>query len=548
MGTEEGEVPGGALEPDAEGAVPSPPEPEPTPPGPALPETTVEGTEGWVYIVGAGPGDPGLLTVRAREVLQRADVVVYDRLVDPAILALIPPTAERIYAGKAPGEAQRTQADINRTLVERASRGLHVVRLKGGDPFVFGRGAEECLALEATGIPFEVIPGVTSAVAVPAYAGIPLTHRDVASSFAVVTGRERADRTEPAVDWSAYGRQPDTLVVLMGMGELAHIAEALVAAGRPPDTPAAVIQEGTTPRQRTVVSDLAHVAEAAAQAGLRNPAVLVVGSVVRLRERLRWFESRPLFGRRIVVTRTREQSSELAATLRQLGAEPVELPVLAIQDNPNPQALDWTITQIASFWWICFTSAHALRPFFDALRLRRLDARALAGTRIACVGPATARELARYGLTADLVPERATAADLAEALAREVHPGQKVLYVSGHPTSNVLMARLQRAGCEVHQVVVYQAGPDPEAREVAERVLAEGADAVTFASSATIGYFLDATGEAGRRLCETAKVLCIGPVTAKAAEAMGIRVDAVAPEASVAGMTSALLQLWPRGR
>jgi uroporphyrinogen III methyltransferase/synthase len=533
------------AEPDAEvpAAVAAPAAP-PAADAAAEATSTIEATEGWVYLVGAGPGDPGLLTLRGRELLARADVVVYDRLVDPAVLALIPPEAERVYAGKAPGAHTLTQADINRTLVERASRGLHVVRLKGGDPFVFGRGAEECLALQATGIPFEVVPGVTAAIAAPAYAGIPLTHRDVASSFAVVTGQRRADGPRTTVDWSAYGRQPDTVVVLMGVGELPQIVEGLIAGGRPRETPSALVAEGTTPRQRVVVAPLAELPAAAAVAGLANPATLVVGEVVRLRERVAWFERKPLFGRRIVVTRTREQSSELAATLRQLGAEPVEVPVLSVEDNPNPRDLDWVVTHIATFWWICFTSAHALRPFFAALRTRGLDARSLAGTRIACVGPATARELAKYGLTADLVPERATAADLAEAMQPQVYPGQKVLYVSGHPTSDVLVSRLQRAGCEVRQAIVYQAGPDPAAAPAAERLLAEGADAVTFASSATVGYFLDATGQAGRELCARAKVVCIGPVTARAAQALGLRVDAVAGEASMAGMTSALLGLW----
>ncbi len=545
-------------EPDGEQepAIPDAPPVEALPVDPSLaapaidqgiPDTTIEAAEGWVYLVGAGPGDPGLLTVRGRELLSRADVVVYDRLVDPALLALIPPEAERVFAGKSPGAHALTQGDINRTLVERASRGLHVVRLKGGDPFVFGRGAEECLALQATGIPFEVVPGVTSAVAAPAYAGIPLTHRDAASSFAVITGHERAGRAAPAVDWSTYGRQPDTLVVLMGVAELPRIAEGLIAGGRAGDTPAALIAEGTTPRQRVVTAALRDLPATAAAAGLASPATLVVGEVVRLRERVAWYERKPLFGRRVVVTRTREQASDLAATLRQLGAEPVELPVLAIENNPNPQDLDWVITHIATFWWVCFTSAHALPPFFDALRARGLDARSLAGTRIACVGPATARELAKYGLTADLVPERATAADLARALQPQVYEGQKVLYVSGFPTSDVLVTRLQKAGCDVRQTIVYQAGPDPAAEAVAQRLLAEGADAVTFASSATVGHFLDAAGQAGRDLCMRAKVVCIGPVTARAAEALGLRVDAVAGEASMAGMTSALLGLWGEG-
>ena len=500
---------------------------------------------GRVFLVGAGPGDPGLLTVRGREVLERADVVVYDRLVDPAILDHCPPACERVYAGKTPGTPGLVQAEINRVLVERAARGLQVVRLKGGDPFVFGRGGEEGQALVATGIPFEVVPGVTSAIAVPAYAGIPVTHRDHASSFAVITGHERSDAEgDGRVDWDAYGRQPDTLLILMGRSEIEAIARALIAAGRPGSTPAAVISWGCHPRQRTAVADLARIAAAADAAGLENPAILVVGEVVRLRRQLQWYENRPLFGRRVVVTRTREQASELSAGLRLLGAEALEFPVLRIRERPNAQDLEWCVTNVASFWWLCFTSAHAIPPFFAELSRRGLDARTLAGTRIACVGPATARALAAHGLVADVVPERATAADLVEAMRPQVYAGQKVLFVRGEPASDTLVSGLTQLGLEVRQTIVYSAEPDGEAAGRAEALLAEGADAVTFASSATIGHFLDAAGEAGRQLCAASKVVCIGPVTARAAEALGLRVDAVAPRASTAGLLAAVAGLF----
>ncbi len=499
---------------------------------------------GTVYLVGAGPGDPGLLTVRGREVLEGADVVVYDRLIDPALLDHCPPHCERLDAGKQPGRQAMDQGEINRTLVERASRGLQVVRLKGGDPFVFGRGGEEALALAATGVPYEVIPGVTSAVAVPAYAGIPVTHRDVAGSFGVVTGHQRPGRPTAAVDWSAYGRQPDTLVVLMGMADLEAIAEALVAAGRDPATPAAVIAAGTTARQQTVVSDLRSVAAAVAAEGLRNPATLVVGRVVRLREQLQWLERRTLFGKRIVLTRTREQASGLAARLRLLGAEPVGLPVLRIIEQPDPVDLEWAITNVATFWWVCFTSAHAVGPFFAALYERGLDARTLAGTRVACVGPATAQAVRAHGIVADVVPERATAADLVEALSDQVRDGQKALFVRGEPASPTLAAGLTQLGLEVRQVIAYEAVSDWEAAGRARDLLEGGADAVTFASSASVGHFLEAAGEDGRALCAASKVVCIGPVTAQAAEAYGLRVDAVAAEPTTEAMVVAIAGLW----
>lgn len=496
---------------------------------------------GRVYLVGAGPGDPGLLTLRGRALLEQADVVVFDRLVHPALLEFCRPDCERVFAGKAPGSVAMTQEEINRTLVAAAARGFSVVRLKGGDPFVFGRGGEEAQALAATGIAFEVVPGVTSAVAAPASAGIPLTHRELAGSFAVVTGRRSGEQDGEAVDWSAYGRQPDTLVVLMGLAELERIASSLVAAGRPAGTPAAVISQGTLPAQRTVTAPLARIAEAAAAAGLGTPALLVVGEVVRLRRQLQWFERRPLSGRRVVVTRTREQASDLAAALRRLGAEPLEVPVLAIEPRPFPADLDWCVTNLASYWWLCFTSAHAAPPFFQTLRDHGMDTRALAGARVACVGKGTARALAEFGLSADVVPARATAADLVEALRSQVQPGQKVLFVRGEPASDTLVTGLQRLGLEVRQTVAYRAVPDPHAAQRAREVLGDGADAVTFASSSAVGHFLEAAGDDGRRLCAAARVVCIGPETAAAARGHGLQVHAVAAEASVPGLLRAVL-------
>ncbi len=524
-------------------------QPAPQPGQLAAPEPEAEpapdGSLGIVFLVGAGPGDPGLLTVRGRELLEKADVVVYDRLANAELLHHCPPGCLRLAVGKAPGAPERSQQEINRMLVEHAARGARVVRLKGGDPFVFGRGGEEALALTAMGIPFEVVPGVSSALAVPAYAGIPVTHRDLASSVAVITGHERPGRQRAAVDWSAFGRQPDTLVVLMARSTCAEIVQALIAAGRPAATPAAVIQWGTTGRQRTVVSELGEIAAASAE--MDNPAVLVIGEVVRLREQLGWFEHRPLFGRRVLLTRTREQASELASLLRVLGAEPVELPVLRIQPETEGPELDAAIAELGAVLWVCFTSANAVGPLFGALQRQGLDARALAGCRLAAVGPATARALAEHGLRADVVPPRASAQDLVEAMRTEVYPGQRILFVRGEPSSEALAAGLQGLGLDVRQVVAYRALPDPEAQAAALEMVETGVDAVTFASSATVGHFLNAAGAPGRRLCEDSRVVCIGPQTARAAEALGLRVDRVAEQASASGLLQALLALWEGG-
>ena len=497
---------------------------------------------GRVFLVGAGPGDPGLLTCRGREVLGQADVVVFDRLVDGSLLRLAPAEAERVYAGKEPGQATRTQAEINRTLIERAGRGLTVVRLKGGDPFVFGRGGEEALALAATGIPFEVVPGVTSAVAVPAYAGIPVTHRGVARSFVVVTGQQREDGSESTVDWQRLAGAADTLVVLMGVGELPGITGELIAGGRAPTTPAAIIQGGTTGGQRVVEGPLQRIAELARSAGVRSPATLVVGEVCRLRSEMSWFESRPLFGRRVVITRTREQGSEVSTLLRLLGAEVIELPVLRIVPRAEGIPVDNAVRYLHGYGWVVFTSANAVSAFFSAVRRLGRDGRALHGCRLACVGPATARALGEYGLLADVVPERATATDLVEAMRDKVRSGERVLFPCGQPVSDDLQSGLESLQLIVERITVYEATPDPEAAGRAAELAADSVDAITFASSATVGHFLAAAGEAGSELCAASRVVCIGPVTAKAAEALGLRVDAVASTASAAGLADAILR------
>ena len=357
-----------------------------------------------VYLVGAGPGDPGLLTVRGAELLAAADVVVYDRLASSALLALAPATAERVSVGKAPGRAEMSQDEINALLVARGTAGLAVVRLKGGDPFVFGRGGEEAEALAAAGVAFEVVPGITSAIGAPAYAGIPVTHRGVSTHFTVVTGHEDPAKGRTDVDWEALARAGGTLVVLMGAGRIDEIARRLVAAGRSPDTPVAAVRNGTRPDQRTTRTTLGAIAVA----GVQAPSAIVVGDVAALD--LAWFESRPLFGRTVVVTRAREQASELRARLEALGADVLELPSIAIE----PLAFD--VPDLAAYEWVVFTSVNGVLGFFDrGLAGAGLDARALGAVRVAAIGPGTASALAARGVRPDLVPERFVAESLLEA-------------------------------------------------------------------------------------------------------------------------------------
>ncbi|MEE9203128.1 MAG: uroporphyrinogen-III C-methyltransferase, partial [Dehalococcoidia bacterium] len=367
-----------------------------------------------MYLIGAGPGDPGLITVRGLECLAAADVVVYDHLVDERLLESARKDARLIFAGKQQRKHTLSQEEISALLVSLGREGEVVARLKGGDPFVLGRGGEEAEALAAAGIPFEVVPGVTAAVAVPAYAGIPLTHRRLASSFAVITGHETPDKGQSTIDWERVSGGADTLVFLMGVSNLEAICRRLVGHGRPASTPAAVIRWGTYPTQETVTGTLSDIAERALQAGMAPPAVLVVGEVVSLREALRWYDNRPLFGKRVLVTRSRHQASRLSHLLAQEGAQPVELPTIEVQPAPSP-ALDKALSHLGDFGWAVFTSANGVEAFFSRLGELGRDARALGGVKLCAIGEATAAALSGHGLRADLVPGEFSAGGILSA-------------------------------------------------------------------------------------------------------------------------------------
>lgn len=480
-----------------------------------------------VYLVGAGPGDPGLLTVRGADVLGHADVVVYDRLVHPSLLDLAPSGAERVYAGKAPGAAEMDQEDINALLVERGRAGHTVVRLKGGDPFVFGRGGEEAEALAAARVPFEVVPGITSAIGAPAYAGIPVTHRGVSTHFTVVTGHEDPAKGTAAVDWEALAASGGTLVILMGAGRVGEIAARLIAGGLPPDTAVAAVRNGTRPDQQTIRATLATVTDA----GVQAPAAIVVGDVAALD--LSWFESRPLFGRAVVVTRAREQASELRHRLERLGAEVIELPAIAIE------RIDFDIPPLDRYQWLVFTSANGVDAFFDhGFTAALLDARALAGLQIAAIGPGTAAALAARGLRADLLPERFVAESLLDAFPPPAAGGERVLLARAERARDILPTGLSERGYEVDLLAVYRtvaASPDPD---VIERVRRGEVDALTFTSSSTVTNLCDLLGELPD---PQPLVVSIGPVTSKTAKERGLRVDVEATEHTIDGLVDALL-------
>jgi uroporphyrinogen III methyltransferase/synthase len=497
--------------------------------------------QGRVYLVGAGPGDPGLLTLRARDALARADVVVYDALISQRLLDHAPAAAERIYVGKRAAAHTLSQDEINRLLVERARTGATVLRLKGGDPFVFGRGGEEALALAEAGIPFEVVSGVTAGVAGPACAGIPVTHRGLASTVAFVTGHEADDKPDSALNWDALARLRGTLVFYMGVSNLPTIAQNLVAHGLRPETPAAVVHWGATPRQKTVAGTLATLPDLAARAGLEPPAIIIVGEVVALRERLNWFERRPLFGRRIVVTRSRAQASDLVARLEALGADAMEMPAIRIEPPADAGPLHAAARNPEAFDWIVFTSTNGVEAFFGAMKAEGLDARALAGRRVAAIGPATADRLAQFGIRADLQPEKFTGAAVAAALvARESLAESRILLPRADIAPRALAAALAAQGALVTEVVAYRTVPDLSGREAVAEALAAGqVDWLTFTSSSTVRNLLEiAPAEAVR--ASRARIASIGPTTSATLRAAGLEPTVEADPHTIPALVDAI--------
>ncbi|MBX6771788.1 MAG: uroporphyrinogen-III C-methyltransferase [Chloroflexi bacterium] len=497
---------------------------------------------GRVFLVGGGPGDPGLLTVRGKECLEQADVVIYDRLIDPSLLRLAPPEAECIFAGKESDHRLLDQEEINQILVSRAREGKRVVRLKGGDPFVLGRGGEEAEALAAAGIPFEVVPGVTSAIAVPAYAGIPVTHRDLASAFTVVTGHEDPGKLQTLVDWERLGRSRDTIIILMGLGNLGQIAEQLIRHGRPPTTPVAVIERGTTPAQRTVVGVLADIETRVRLARLRPPAVIVIGEIVRLRERLAWYDRRPLFGKRVLITRTREQASVLAALLAERGAIPIELPTIRTLPPDDWGPCDRAIAALDQYDWIIFTSVNGVRFFFQRLEERGLDVRALKGIRLAAIGPATAGALAAYRLRVDFCPSEYIAEAIVEGMGQFDLRGRRILLPRAREAREVLAEGLAARGALVDEVAVYQTGPASTPEEALALFENGGIDIATFTSSSTVRNLVALLGDRARPLLSSVLVACIGPITARTARDLGLTVQIEAQEHSIPGLVAAIEQ------
>ena len=506
---------------------------------------------GTVYLVGAGPGDPGLITVAGRDALARAEVVFYDRLAHPALLGYVPKTAERIFVGKKSATHFVRQEDTNDLMADAALSGKTVVRLKGGDPFVFGRGGEEAEFLRERGVPFVIVPGVTSAIAAPAYAGIPVTHRDAASSFAVITGHERDERTEagtreagkaePRRRWDRIAWAADTLVFLMGVEALGEITTRLMENGRLPETPVALVQWGTWTRQRVVTGTLATIGEIVIAAGITAPAVTIIGDVVNWRDRLRWFDSGPLFGKKILVTRAREQASALSDRLRSLGAEPIEFPTIRITDPADDYAaLDAVLPSLAGYDWIVFTSANGVDHTFERLTRRGKDARAFGAAKVAAIGPATAEALAERGIRADFTPTEFVAEAVLEQFPEPV-AGKRILIPRAAQAREVLPQTWRKAGATVDVVSAYQTELETEGADEIRKLLTSGElDAITFTSSSTVQNFHTAMGDAVT-VPDSTKLIAIGPITAETCREILREPDFTAERYTIDGLMQTLL-------
>jgi len=495
---------------------------------------------GKVCLVGAGPGDPGLITQKGLECLALADVVIYDHLLDERLLDSAPPGVERIYVGKQAGKHAREQDEINQLLVDKANEGKSVVRLKGGDPFVLGRGSEEAEVLKNNGIPFEVVPGISSAIAVPAYAGIPVTHRGLASSFAVVTGHEDPSKPTSSLAWEKLATGVDTLVFLMGMQNLPEIVAKLLEHGRPPDTPVAVIKEGTRPEQKVVTGNLKDIVARMKEHSLDPPVVIVVGEVVKLREKLRWFDNHPLFGKRVLVTRARHQASSLSKLLSERGAQPIELPAIDIQAISDTEKLDRAISDLGQYHWIVFTSVNGVDAFFERLHNLNLDVRAFTNLRIGAIGPATAKALRGKGVIPDFVPEVYTSKGIIAGLRSWDIAGKRFLLPRAEIADRELTKGLTRLGAEVHEIVAYRTVTPSEEISRAKKLLLSGEiDVITFTSSSTVSNLVAAFNE-DLSAINKKKVACIGPKTADTATRVGLKVDIVAREHTIPGLVAAI--------
>lgn len=503
-------------------------------------------SSGKVYLIGAGPGDPGLITVKGLECVKKADVIIYDYLANERLLDHRRPDAELIYVGKQGGRHTLPQAEINTLIVKRAKEGKIVARLKGGDPFIFGRGGEEAEELVENGVPFEIVPGVTAATAVPTYAGIPLTHREHTASVAFVTGHEDPAKPESKVHWEKIATGIGTLVFFMGMKNLRSIIDNLVSNGRSQDTPVALIQWGTRTDQRVVNGTLKDIELKVKAAKLGPPAIIVVGEVVKLREKLNWYESKPLFGKRIVVTRSRDQASVFSELLIDAGAATIEFPTIDVVPPSNWDELDRALEAIESYHWLIFTSANAIRFFMERLRGLGRDLRILKGVNICVVGPKTAEALESYGLRPDLIPSEFKAEGVLSALGGTKVKGQRFLIPRAKVAREIIPDKLREQGAEVTVATAYEnVRPAADMERVKKLFEDKKIAAVTFTSSSTVHNFVEILGQKEyKNLMSGVIVACIGPITAKTAEEYGMKTDIMPRNYTIPALVEAMVAFY----
>ncbi|MBF0117533.1 MAG: uroporphyrinogen-III C-methyltransferase [Desulfobacterales bacterium] len=503
-------------------------------------------TKGIVYIVGAGPGDPSLITLKGLECISKSNVIIYDYLASPMLLKYALKDTEIIYVGKKAGDHTMPQEAICDLIVQKAKDGNTVCRLKGGDPFIFGRGGEEIEALKKAGLPFEVVPGITSAIAVPAYAGIPLTHRKANATLAFVTGNEDPNKEGSNISWESLANI-GTLVFLMGVGNLKSISEKLISHGKSPDTKVALIRWGTTPNQVTITGNLSNIFNLAE--GIKPPAIIVVGDVVGFREDMLWYEKKPLFGKRIVVTRSREQASELVKCLSDLGAECIECPTIKINPIKESKDLDNAIENLSNYDWIVFTSANGVEFFFKRLFEQGKDVRALSNIKTSAIGPATAKKLLEYGFKTDIIPDTYISEAIVRCFEKENIKNKKILVPRAKEAREILVTELSKMGALVNEVPVYSTEQTEEKRDVIlSRLQDKTIDIVTFTSSSTAKNFRALLpDENWQNLMAGVSIAAIGPITAKTAQDIGFNVKIVAETYTIQGLITAILNFLKEG-
>ena len=501
-----------------------------------------------VYLVGAGPGDPGLITVKGKECIQNADVIIYDYLASPALLNYARKSAELIYVGKKGGDHTLSQEEINALIVEKAKSGGMVCRLKGGDPFIFGRGGEEAEVLFKEELSFEVVPGVTSAIAAAAYAGIPLTHRQLTSTLAFVTGHEDPDKEETSINWSSLASGIGTLVFFMGVKNLPNITRNLINHGKSADTPVALIQWGTTSSQKTVTGTLDKIAEKARTAGIKAPAIIVIGDVVHLRNKLKWFEQRPLLGKRIVVTRARQQASDLVGLLFDLGAECLEYPTIKIMPPKDLEPVKQAVENLSAYDWIVFTSVNGVYYFFEQLFAAGKDVRALGRMKTAAIGQATAGRLRKFGLTSDIIPKTYRAESVIEAFKDQQLKDKKILLPRAAAARPILPKELKKMGAEVEEIPAYETLKVTESTDdLVQQLEDRRIDLITFTSSSTVKNFKALLpSENFKKLIQGVTIASIGPITTDTASELGFEVHITADSYTIPGLVDAILQHYQK--